>query len=100
MLFEASKRLLTSTKVLTHFDTAEEILLAFDASLFGVGAVLSHKKKGCKEKTHSIMRHVNAIHYFRKGMVVQDFEKGRSQPLWFRRYDRLKKLAILFRVAC
>ena len=28
---------------------------------------------------------------FRKGMVVQqDFEKGRSQRLWFRRYDRYK----------
>ena len=28
-------------------------------------------------------------YYFRKGMVVQqDFEKGRSQRLWFRRYDR------------
>ena len=30
-------------------------------------------------------------YYFRKGMVVQqDFEKGRSQRLWFRRYDRYK----------
>ena len=28
-----------------------------------------------------------------KGMVVQqDFEKGRSQRLWFRRYDRYKNL--------
>ena len=32
-------------------------------------------------------------YYFRKGMVVQqDFEKGRSQRLWFRRYDRYKNL--------
>ena len=30
-------------------------------------------------------------YYFKKGMVVQqDFEKGRSQRLWFRRYDRYK----------
>ena len=30
-------------------------------------------------------------YYFRKGMVVQqEFEKGRSQRLWFRRYARLK----------
>ena len=38
-----------------------------------------------------------AGYYFRKGMVVQqDFEKGRSHRLWFRRYDRYKKLAIFF----
>ena len=30
-------------------------------------------------------------YYFRKGMVGQQgFEKGRSQRLWFRRYDRYK----------
>ena len=40
-------------------------------------------------------------YYFRKGIVVQqDFEKGRSQRLWSRRYDRYKnKLAIFFRVS-
>ena len=48
--FEASKRLLTSTKVLTHFDPAEEIVLACDASSYGVGAVLSHKKQDGKER--------------------------------------------------
>ena len=43
-------------------------------------------------QTLFVVRHVNTItnrNYFRKGMVVQqDFEKGRSQRLWFRRYDR------------
>ena len=48
--FEASKRLLTSTKVLTHFDPAEEIVLACDAFSYGVGAVLSHTKKDGKEQ--------------------------------------------------
>ena len=43
--FEGSKRLWTSTKGLTHFDPAEEIVLACDASSFGVRAVLSHKKR-------------------------------------------------------
>ena len=39
-------------------------------------------------------------YYFRKGMVVQqDFEKGRSQRLWFRRYNCYKNLAIFFRVS-
>ena len=47
---EASKRLLTSTKVLTHIDLAEEIVLACDASSYGVGAVLSHTKKDGKEQ--------------------------------------------------
>ena len=39
-------------------------------------------------QTLFVVRHVNAIPNRRKGIVVQDFEKGRSQRLWFRRYDR------------
>ena len=48
-------------------------------------------------QTLFIVRHVNPIPNSRKGMVVQqDFEKGKSQRLWFRRYDRYKKLAGFF----
>lgn len=41
--FVDSKTLLTSSKVLIHFDPKKELILACDASTYGVGAVLSHK---------------------------------------------------------
>ena len=41
--FEASKRMLTSSKVLVHLDFSKELLLSCDASPYGIGAVLSHK---------------------------------------------------------
>ena len=40
--FKASKRLLTSNKCLTHYDPAQKLTLACDASDWGIGAVLSH----------------------------------------------------------
>ncbi|KAL5499597.1 hypothetical protein EMCRGX_G011045 [Ephydatia muelleri] len=43
MAFENSKNLLLSAKVLVHFDPNKELILACDASSYGVGAVLSHK---------------------------------------------------------
>ena len=43
MAFENSKNLLLSAKVLVHYDPNEELILACDASFYGVGAVLSHK---------------------------------------------------------
>ena len=39
--FEEVKSLLTSDSVLVHYDPAIELILAFDASPYGVGAVLS-----------------------------------------------------------
>lgn len=41
--FEVAKSLLISTKVLVHFDSSLDLLLACDASAYGLGAVLSHK---------------------------------------------------------
>ena len=41
--FRQAKKLLTSAEVLVHFDPSKELLLACDASPYGVAAVLSHK---------------------------------------------------------
>ncbi|OON23188.1 hypothetical protein X801_00905 [Opisthorchis viverrini] len=43
--FQQAKRALTNPPVLTHFDSTQPIVLACDASLYGVGAVLSQKDK-------------------------------------------------------
>ena len=41
--FAASKKLLTSSNCLTHFDSTLDLTLACDASSYGLGAALSHK---------------------------------------------------------
>ncbi len=41
--FNESKKLLISAKVLTHFDPTKKLVMACDASPYGIGAVLSHQ---------------------------------------------------------
>ena len=41
--FQASKDLLTSSRLLVHFDPQLKLILACDASSYGVGAVLAHQ---------------------------------------------------------
>ena len=48
--FTESKKLLTSSQLLVHFDPTLDICLACDASAYGVGAVLSHKMPDGSEK--------------------------------------------------
>jgi len=47
---EKSKELLQSAELLVHFDPAKELILATDASDYGMGAVLSHKMEGGTER--------------------------------------------------
>ena len=48
--FDNAKAQLTSECVLAHYDPDEELLLACDASPYGVGAVLSHRLKNGQER--------------------------------------------------
>lgn len=48
--FDSAKKFLKSDKVLVHFDAELPIILACDASPYGVGAVISHKMKDGNER--------------------------------------------------
>ena len=48
--FEASKKLLTSGRFVTHFDLNLKLTLACDASEYGIGAVLAHRMEDGTEK--------------------------------------------------
>ena len=48
--FEASKQLLVSSQTLAHFDPKLQIILAWDASAYGIGTVLSHRLSDDTEK--------------------------------------------------
>ena len=44
------KSLLTSDRLLVHYDPSKKLILACDASPYGVGAVLSHREENGQEK--------------------------------------------------
>ena len=48
--FQASKEMLTSESCLTHFNSSLELILACDASPYGIGAVLSHRMSDGSER--------------------------------------------------
>lgn len=48
--FKESKKLLTSSTLLVHFDPTLPIVLACDASQYGIGAVLAHKMHDGSER--------------------------------------------------
>ena len=49
-VFEKSKELLTSSNLLIHFDPKLQIVLACDASNYGIGAVLAHRMADGSER--------------------------------------------------
>ncbi|XP_059420209.1 uncharacterized protein K02A2.6-like [Carassius carassius] len=53
--FQNSKQLLNSAKVLGHYSADKDLLLACDASPYGVGAVLSHVMEDGSEKPLGFM---------------------------------------------
>lgn len=52
--FDLSKKLLTENDVLTYYNPLPPIYVAYDASSYGVGAVLSHEING-EERTSSTL---------------------------------------------
>ena len=48
--FQQSKDMLTSSSVLTHYNSDLELTLAYDASPYGLGAVLSHCQPNGEEQ--------------------------------------------------
>ena len=56
--FEDSKKSLTSSSLLVHFDPSLKLILACDASAYGVGTVLAHRMPDGSEKpaSHSLSR--------------------------------------------
>ena len=57
--FEKIKELLSSTKVLTHFDPRKPIILTVDASPFGIGAILSYRIDGTEHPVGYMSRSLN-----------------------------------------
>lgn len=59
--FKHAKELLQSDKLLVHFNPEKELILASDASNYGVGAVLSHRMEDGTERPISyVSRSLNA----------------------------------------
>ena len=48
--FNQAKELLTTSALLTHFDPKNPVILACDASPYGVGAAISHQMDDGKEQ--------------------------------------------------
>lgn len=54
-VFEKSKQLIQSSEVLVHYDTQKDLIMACDASPYGVGAVLSNQMEAGKVRPISFM---------------------------------------------
>ena len=43
--FRSAKKLLTSSQLLVHYDPQQDLVMAYDASEYGIGAVLAHRRQ-------------------------------------------------------
>ena len=82
--FEQLKNVLSSDQVLVHFDPNKTLVLAFDASNVGIGAVLVHRLEGWKQASNC--QHVQDSHCCRKklqsnpqGSAVHHIEGSRPE---------------------
>ena len=48
--FRSAKELLMSSQVLVHYDPQQEIVMACDASEYGIGAVLAHRRQDGRDQ--------------------------------------------------
>ena len=55
--YTEAKHLLTTSKILTHFDSDKPLVLACDTSPYGIGAVLSHVVNENKEQPIAYASH-------------------------------------------
>ncbi|KAB0790586.1 hypothetical protein PPYR_15011, partial [Photinus pyralis] len=69
--FERSKELITSDKVLTHYNPSHPLYLTCDASAYGVGAVLSHRINGLEKPIN--LFHKEHIGVVRSKMLLRSY---------------------------
>lgn len=86
--FETSKEQLTSSKVLIHYNPAWPLILACDASPYGLGAILSHQLPDVTEKPITFASRTlllsNSMHKLKKGLSCVYGVKRFHQYLYVR----------------
>lgn len=91
--FEESKELLTSAKVLVHFDPNLDLIVSCDASPYGVGAVLAHRMPDGSERPIAYASRTlspaekNYSHLDKEGVAIIFGVKKFHQFVYGRQFD-------------